>query len=551
MLAAACGESRPPTPASPVSARPTAEPTHTTAPTATAARATATPTLPTPRPTHTPTALPTPTPEAATPTVEVSPSPSPPAATSTRSTEELRLTAALDEIDARASSVRELPLFRPVERRFLTREELGERLRQEMEEDRENIYESQRLYVALGAMAPDQDLFELILELLGEGVLGFYDSEEERLYVVKDAGELEPHQERTYVHELIHGIQQQHFDFQAIRDSLEGNSDAKLALRALIEGDATLGTARYAVEYMSPAERVVEPPASPALVRAFRAAPRVIQTQYIFPYQEGGTFVGGLYREGGWQAVDEAFARPPRSTEQVLHPDKYESAEPPLEVILPDLLPALGEGWELLFEDTLGEMMLRAYLGTRFLIADPAVAAAGWGGDRAAIYVGPEDGTVALLSALWDTERDAREFYDAFVRFTVARTGGEWESLDDETALMTLPAQVIAVSIRAAETVAIVAPDLPTLEKVRSAQRSHSEATDSSPTVRTPSAIRLGRLLARQGRSVRRRWVRGWRICSRSGPWGRRRGGPPRLCGRRRCRRRPASPWGFPSRAWT
>ena len=461
--------------------RPAAEPSPTVPPTATAAP---TPTLPPPTPTPTPTATPapepaTPTAEAATPAAEVSSSPSTPVATSTPSAEELRLTAALDEIDARTSSIRELPLLRPVERRFLTREELGERLVEEMEEDREDIYESQRLYAALGAMPADQDLFELLMELLGEGILGFYDSEEERLYVVKDAGGLEPHEERTYVHEMVHGIQQQHFDIKAMREALEGNSDAKLALRALIEGDATLGTARYAVEYMTPAERVAEPPASPALVRAFRAAPRVIQTQYIFPYQEGDTFVRGLYRSGGWQAVDAAFARPPSSTEHILHPDKYESAEPPLEVMLPDLLPALGEGWKLLFEDTLGEMMLRAYLETGFRAVDPAGAAAGWGGDRVGVYLGPEDETVVLVSALWDTERDAREFYDAFVRFTVARTGGEWEPPDEESVLMTLPADVIAISIRGAETVTIVAPDLPTLEKVRSALRSNPGAADS------------------------------------------------------------------------
>ena len=367
------------------------------------------------------------------------------------------------------SAVRELPLLRPVERRFLTRDELGERLRQEMEEDREDIYETQRLYAALGAMAAGRDLFELTLELLGEGVLGFYDSEEERLYVVRGAVELEPHEERTYVHELIHGIQQQHYDIRAMREAIEDNTDARRALSALIEGDATLATARYAVEHMTPAERVAEPPASAALVRAFRAAPRVIQTQYIFPYREGEVFVDGLYRQGGWQAVDEAFARPPSSTEQVLHPEKYESGEAPLEIMLPDLLPALGEGWELLFEDTMGEMMLRAYLGTRFLIGDPAEAAAGWGGDRVAVYVGPDDETVVLLSALWDTEGDAREFHDAFVRFTVLRTAGEWEPLDDETVLMTRPSRTIAISIGEVETTIIVAPDVPTLERVRSA----------------------------------------------------------------------------------
>ena len=415
-------------------------------------------------------------------------SPSPPVATSTPSVEELRLAAELDQIDAKTSSVRDLPLLRPVERRFLTRADIVERLTREMEEDREDIYESQRLYVALGAMAADRDLFELTLELLGEGILGFYDSEEERLYVVKDSAELEPHEERTYVHELMHGLQQQHFDIRAMRDAVEDNSDATRALRALIEGDANLGTAHYAVNHMSPAERVAEPPASPALVRAFRAAPRVIQHLYVFPYQDGGTFVAGLYQRGGWRAVDEAFARPPQSTEQVIHPEKYQSGEPPLEVVLPDLLPALGEGWELLFEDTLGEMMLRAYLETGFHINNPADAAAGWGGDRVAVYVGPNDETVVLLSALWDTGSDTWEFYDAFFRFTAARTGAEWEPLDDESVMISLPGQVIAVSIRDGETIIVFAPNLPTLEKVSSGLQ---RAGAKEETSRVPSVFAM------------------------------------------------------------
>ena len=402
-----------------------------------------------------------------------------PAATSTPSSGDLGLAAELDEIDARTSAIRDLPLLRPVERRFLTREEAGEELKQEIEEDREDIYKTQRLYVALGAMPDGQDLFELLVELLGEGVLGFYDSEEERLYVVRGAGELEPYEERTYVHEMVHGIQQQHFDIEAMREAVDDNSDAELALRALIEGDAILATAGYAVEHMTPAERVTEPQASPALVNLFRSTPRVIQTQYVFPYQEGSRFVDFLYGRGGWRAVDAAFARPPSSTEQVMHPEKYESAEAPLDVMLPDLLPALGEGWALLFEDTLGEMILRAYLGTRFLIGDPANAAAGWGGDRVAVYAGPDDETVVLLSALWDTERDAREFYDAFVRFTVLRTAGDWEPLDDDTMLMTRPSQAIAAAIAGAETTIIVAPDKPALERVRSALRPAPEAAGS------------------------------------------------------------------------
>jgi hypothetical protein len=352
----------------------------------------------------------------------------------------------------------------------MTREELIARLLQDLDEDREEIYEAQRLYAALGVIDDDEDLFETILALLGEGVLGFYEADEERFYVVKDGDGFQPLQARTYAHEFIHGVQQQHFDFQSIRDGLEGNSDAEFALRALIEGDASLGTTRYMFEYMSAEERAAsEPPASAALIQAFRSAPHVIQREYTFPYQDGTVFVSTLYQRGGWPAVNEAFARVPQSTEQVLHPDKYLAAEPPLEVTLPDLLPTLGEGWELLVEDTLGEMVIRAYLQTGFYATNPIRAAAGWGGDRVSLYTGPGDETVLLLSALWDTEQDAREFFDAFVQLTTARTGGEWESLGGDARLMTLPDELITVSLRNATTVVIMAPDLPTLDKVRAA----------------------------------------------------------------------------------
>ncbi len=404
------------------------------------------------------------------PTVHTSPSPAPPAPTPTLTAEELRLAATLDEIGARVSSLRELPSLRPIERRFMTREELIARLLQDLDEDREEIYQAQRLYAALGAIDDGEDLFETILALLGEGVLGFYEADEERFYVLKDGDGFQPLQARTYAHEFIHGVQQQHFDFQSIRDGLDGNSDAELALRALIEGDASLGTTLYMFEYMSAEERAAsEPPASAALIQAFRSAPHVIQREYTFPYQDGTVFVSTLYQRGGWPAVNEAFARVPQSTEQVLHPDKYLATEPPLEVTLPDLLPTLGEGWELLVEDTLGEMVIRAYLQTGFYATNPIRAAAGWGGDRVSLYTGPGDETVLLLSALWDAEQDAQEFFDAFVQLTTARTGGEWESLGSDARLMTLPDELITVSLRNATTVVIMAPDLPTLDKVRAA----------------------------------------------------------------------------------
>src|SRR3712207_6559738 len=53
-------------------------------------------------------------------------------------------------------------------------------------------------------------------------------------------------------------------------------------------------------------------------------------------------------------------------------------------------------------------------------------AAAGWGGDRYALFVGQKKtDVVVVLKTAWDTEADAREFFDAYVRRTSKRYGAE------------------------------------------------------------------------------------------------------------------------------
>ena len=111
--------------------------------------------------------------------------------------------------------------------------------------------------------------------------------------------------------------------------------------------------------------------------------------------------------------MNEAFGNPPTSTEQVLHPQKYVSGEGPVAVSLPDVADALGEDWEEVYSDVMGEFFLRTYLETRTAEPAAALAAAGWGGDRYALLRGPGD-EYALVSLIeWDTGQDAREFLNA------------------------------------------------------------------------------------------------------------------------------------------
>ena len=129
--------------------------------------------------------------------------------------------------------------------------------------------------------------------------------------------------------------------------------------------------------------------------------PPFLQAQLLFPYTGGMTFVQELRRRAGgrWTLVDLADrTRPPDSTEQVLHPDKYLRVEEPLPVAL-NVHP--GPGWRRAAAGVWGEWATGELVGSQ--------AAAGWGGDRYELW--ERGGQRRLVMRWrWDTRRDAREF---------------------------------------------------------------------------------------------------------------------------------------------
>jgi hypothetical protein len=97
---------------------------------------------------------------------------------------------------------------------------------------------------------------------------------------------------------------------------------------------------------------------------------------------------------------------------------------------MPDLLPTLGDGWEQLDDNVMGEWYTYLILGhgadaaARLADEEAAAAAAGWGGDRYVVYLNRSTGGLVLaLKATWDTPADAAEFADAFRDHAAARFG--------------------------------------------------------------------------------------------------------------------------------
>jgi hypothetical protein len=383
------------------------------------------------------------------------------------------LTATLDSIDSRVAALRELFSLSKLERRFITRDELMAHLHDELEEDRQEILDAQELYTTLGIIPKDFDLYDLLVRLYSEQVLGFFDPEEKKMYVVDDETEFTPGDALTYAHEFVHGLQQQHFDIHSTIESVKGDSDKSMAFRALIEGDATLVQSVYAFQHFNLAERSkIQEEARSRESPAFDDAPYVIQRLFVFPYLEGPQFVLTLVRAAnGWDMINQSLKDIPLSTEHILHPEKYMAKEPPIAVELPDLAQALGQGWTQVSRDTLGEFLIRTYLEMEIPPDEASAAADGWGGDGYALLKDSQARRLLASRIAWDSEDHAREFFDAFLKFTEARTEGKWEILDgDETSrTLTLPGETIYLNLDAVNVLLIITPDSATLEAARAA----------------------------------------------------------------------------------
>jgi hypothetical protein len=304
---------------------------------------------------------------------------------------------------------------------------------------------------------PGADVGAAYADIMKESLGGYYSSDERRLVLVEHQGAmstagLQPNSEEamTAAHELVHALQDQNFDLWNMLNRELMDDDVDLALGALVEGDASLAM----LEYTNPGSwRALEPLQRADLVEmmsgetvldadsALGRAPRILRESLLFPYGHGLAFVAGLHETGGWARIDQAFAQPPLSSEQILHPERYTADTPdwPIRLELPDLAPLYGEGWRAVEENTFGEAGIRSVLRDHLphgSSREQRAAAGGWGGDRYVVLRGPsDDAWSGVWLTTWDSADDAREFL-AIARDEVAslagsalaHRGGAWQA---------------------------------------------------------------------------------------------------------------------------
>ena len=326
----------------------------------------------------------------------------------------------IEAIESDVVELRGLDILSDVDEQIIDREELARRI-EEILNDEYSPEEARldTLTYWLLRLVPDRDLdlFQLQIDLLSEQVAGYYDPETGELVVVTDDGDLSVSDKVTMAHEIVHALQDQHFDLIAI-DEFALDSDHDAAITALIEGDATLSMTNYMLGYLDPLElaSLFGEALTGGDTDILDNAPRYISDGLLFSYDAGQTFATALFDEGGYDAIDAAFADPPTSTEQILHPEKYiEDRDDPIEVGNPDISRDLGDGWELVRGDALGEWDFRIMLEENGIAGSTAESAAeGWGGSWFDIYESGDD-ALGLLTTRWDSDQDAEEFADAIM----------------------------------------------------------------------------------------------------------------------------------------
>lgn len=302
----------------------------------------------------------------------------------------------------------------------------------------------------LGLIPPDMDLLATTYELLESQVGGFYDPGADTFYLMESyTGGLA----RVILsHELVHALDDQLFDLDRGMHDRVASVDALFAFQALCEGSAQLISSRWVIRN---AGTLTAKDLEQASLGAEQLgdAPAFLWKPLLAAYLAGNDFLDKGYRirrrelrkeASHGKTIAEAFASPPLSSEQVLHPEKYWDAEQrddPVSVTHG----AAPEGWTERARTTLGELNLAILVDDDAALAGPDLtnprsllqlkytnaAAEGWDGDEV-VLLSKEGADVVQLSTVWDTEADAQEFFDA-MQAVEARIAGATAQLGDSS----------------------------------------------------------------------------------------------------------------------
>jgi hypothetical protein len=309
----------------------------------------------------------------------------------------------------------------------------------------EELQAQARVAKLLGLLEPQIDLLELVVTFVQDQAGGFYDPVRKQIFVLPGfSGALA---RAVLAHELTHALDDQRYNLQASMEDRSEDADALAAFHAVMEGSAMLVQEQWSRDELSMEELLEVARESAEQSAELFEAPAFLWRPLLCSYWQGTAFLKrapnsqkAMTRKADPIDVARAFADPPQSTEQILHPEKYwdeSQVDVPTRVRLE---PVPDSGWEFVHADGLGELGLAELfldggappIGALLTIRFVHPATEGWDGDRFALF--EREGAEYLAGwIVFDSAAEAEEFeaaFDAQPRASIERAARRW---GDET----------------------------------------------------------------------------------------------------------------------
>jgi hypothetical protein len=289
-----------------------------------------------------------------------------------------------------------------------------------------------------GLVPQDFNLARSTVDLVSEQAAAFYDYRRKRLFLL-DSTTADDEQRVALVHELAHALADQQHPLGKYLRHGNPDDDAATAREAVMEGQANWLTWAYESKRIGGKAEV-----SPRLLErvtsddkgisseypVFSTAPLYLRESLVFPYNAGMRFQDEVFHKLGRLGFDAVFARPPRSTQQILHSDAYLSDRMPTGPEPPPLASLAGKDarqFRLLGEGGVGEfdhaVLLRQYVGSY----EGGAAAVHWRGGSFRLWEHKrEKYPVLAYTSEWDSPDAARVYFALYQRVLK----GKWKQMD-------------------------------------------------------------------------------------------------------------------------
>jgi hypothetical protein len=305
---------------------------------------------------------------------------------------------------------------------FISKENIGEFLKKRVKESikPEDLRAEELTLKKFGLVPPEFNLAESTVELLTEQAAAFYDYDKKKLFIT-DSTPAET-QEPVLAHELSHALADQNFNLGKFIRAGRKSDDGATARLAVMEGQATWLMSEYLARKMG--QSLLSAPGlldmmaglsegSAGQFPVFDKAPLYLRTTLIFPYTKGMLFQNALVKASGVESFSDVFRKPPVSTQQILHPDKYFAHVEPTTPSVPE--PKL-KGFKSLVGGSLGELE-HSILLEQYVSKDRATAIAPhWRGCSFEVREqGKRGRSVLLYVSEWDSEESARDYFAAYL----------------------------------------------------------------------------------------------------------------------------------------